>query len=63
MDEKTQVRTQPRTCTVEEAAKELGISRVSAYQAAKTGELPTIKIGKRILVPLVALDRMLEGVK
>jgi excisionase family DNA binding protein len=51
---------QRKTCTVEEAAKMLGISRVSAYQAAKSGELPTIKIGKRILVPTAALDRMLD---
>jgi excisionase family DNA binding protein len=50
-----------RTCTVQEAAKQLGISRVAAYQAAQRGELPTIKFGKRILVPLAALERMLEG--
>jgi excisionase family DNA binding protein len=54
-------RTQRRTLTVEEAAKELGISKASAYEAARTGELPTIKIGKRILVPVVALERMLQG--
>jgi excisionase family DNA binding protein len=52
-----------RTCTVKEAAKTLGISIPSAYEAARTGELPTIKFGKRILVPLVALERKLEGVK
>jgi excisionase family DNA binding protein len=50
-----------RTLTIEEAAKGLGISKASAYEAARTGELPTIKIGKRILVPVVALERMLEG--
>jgi excisionase family DNA binding protein len=52
---------QRRTLTVEEAAKELGISKASAYEAARTGELPTIRIGKRILVPVAALERMLEG--
>jgi excisionase family DNA binding protein len=52
---------QRRTLTIEEAAKGLGISKASAYEAARSGELPTIKIGKRILVPLAALDRMLEG--
>ena len=45
-----------------EAAEILGISRSTAYEAAKTGELPTIKLGKRILVPLVALERMLSEV-
>ena len=47
--------------TVPEAAKVLGIGLSIAYEAARTGELPTIKIGKRILVPLVALDRKLHG--
>jgi excisionase family DNA binding protein len=52
---------QRRTLTIDEAARELGISKSSAYEAARTGELPTIKIGKRILVPVVALERMLQG--
>ena len=51
-----------RTCTIKEAAKVLGISVPSAYEAAKTGELPTVRFGKRILVPLVALDRKLGEV-
>ena len=54
-------RIQRRTCTVKEAAKQLGISDASAYEAARTGELPTIKFGKRILVPLIALERKLQG--
>jgi excisionase family DNA binding protein len=51
-----------KTLTIEEAAEELGISRGKGYDAAKSGEIPTIKIGRRLLVPRVALDRMLEGV-
>lgn len=50
-----------RTMTVPEAAAILGIGRNAAYEAAKTGQIPTIRIGKRILVPRAALDRMLEG--
>ena len=50
------------TYTVDEASKILGISRNAAYQAAKTGELPVVKIGKRLLVPVKALDRLLEAV-
>ena len=50
-----------RTLTVPEAAKALGISRTTAYEAARTGQLPIIRIGKRILVPAVALDRLLEA--
>ena len=49
-----------RTVTVTQAARILGISRGSAYEAAKTGELPVIRIGKRLLVSMEALDRMLE---
>ena len=50
---------QALTYTVEEAAKLLRIGRNQGYEAAKSGELPTIKIGKRILVPRVALEQML----
>jgi len=45
--------------TVEEAAAVLRISRQSAYQAARSGELPTVRIGRRMLVPRAALERML----
>jgi excisionase family DNA binding protein len=47
--------------TVEETAARLGISRPTAYEAVKTGSIPSIKIGRRILVPLAALERMLAG--
>ena len=49
------------TYTIIEAAKKLGISRNTCYEAAKQGQIPTIKIGKRILVPMAALDKMLAG--
>ena len=48
------------TLTVEEAAQALGISRASAYEAVRVGEIPSIRIGKRVLVPKSALERMLE---
>src|SRR6516165_4972233 len=44
-----------------EAADLLNISRGAAYAAAKRGDLPTVRIGGRILVPLTALMRLLEG--
>ena len=50
-----------QTYKVGEAAKLLGIGRNQAYEAVGRGELPTIKIGKRLLVPRAALDRMLNG--
>jgi excisionase family DNA binding protein len=49
------------TVSVIEAAKRLGIGRNQAYEAAHKGEIPVIKIGKRLLVPLAALERMLNG--
>jgi len=47
------------TLTVEEAATLLGISRGLAYEKCRTGEIPTIRIGRRLLVSRVALQRML----
>ena len=50
---------QRATLDLQEVAKRLGISRGTAYAAAARGELPTIRIGKRILVPRAALDSLL----
>ena len=46
--------------TVEEAGRLLGIGRSAAYEAARSGELPVIRIGRRLLVSKQALDRMLS---
>ena len=47
------------TYTVEEAGCMLGISRGSAYEAVKAGDIPVLKIGGRLLVPRAVFDRML----
>ena len=47
--------------TIEEAAHLLKIGRSCAYEAARRGELPTIRMGRRLLVPRVALDKLLGG--
>ncbi len=49
--------------TIPEAAKKLGIGRNTAYEAAHRGQIPTIKIGKRLLVPREALERQLAQAK
>ena len=49
------------TMTVDEAAVRLGISRGSAYAAARRGELPAIRLNRRIVVPRVAFQRWLES--
>jgi excisionase family DNA binding protein len=41
--------------TVSEAGELLGISRAFAYELVARGELPVIKLGRRRLVPKVAL--------
>ncbi len=45
--------------TIEEAAHLLRISRGSAYLAARGGEIPTIRIGRRLLVPRAKLLQLL----
>ena len=52
--------TERLTYTVDEAGRLLGISRNSAYQRAAEGQLPTIRLGRRLLVPKAALDRLLD---
>ena len=49
-----------RTHTVLEMAKVLGIGRSAAYDAVRRKEIPAIRIGRRLLVPAAALDRLLE---
>ena len=51
---------QKLTLTVDEAAKILGVGRNSAYQAIARGELPVIRVGKRLLVPKAALEKLLS---
>lgn len=45
------------TVTVEEAGELMGVSRGLAYAAARRGELPTLTLGRRIVVPTHALLR------
>ena len=46
------------TLTVEESAAALGISWAFAYEAVNRGEIPSIRIGRRILVPRSALMKL-----
>lgn len=48
------------TLSIEEAANVLGIGRNLCYERVKTGEIPVIKIGRRLLVPKKALEKLLE---
>jgi excisionase family DNA binding protein len=48
----------PLTTSVSEAAHVLGISRSLAYRAVRAGEIPSIRIGDRVLVPRKLLEQM-----
>jgi excisionase family DNA binding protein len=51
------------TISVPEAGRRLGIkSRGTAYEAAHRGDIPTIKIGRLLRVPVRALEKMLDNV-
>ena len=49
--------------TVRECAAYLRISAGLAYEMVRQGSLPTIRLGRRILVPRQALERMLAKVE
>ena len=53
--------TDQHVITVEEAAEILRISRNGAYEAVKRGEIPSIRIGRRVLIPRIALEKMLRA--
>jgi len=60
MKERVKVPELSRTVTIPEAARMLGIGRGSAYEAARIGQIPVIKIGRRRLVARTALERLLD---
>jgi excisionase family DNA binding protein len=49
------------TITIEQTAQLLGLGRTAAYDAARRGELPTRRLGRRLLVPVPALLTWLEA--
>ena len=51
----------PLTVTVEEASRLLGISRAHGYELVARGELPSIRLGRRIVIPRRALVSLARG--
>ncbi|MBP9114850.1 MAG: helix-turn-helix domain-containing protein [Acidimicrobiia bacterium] len=47
--------------TVDEVAVILGVSRNTAYEGIKTNSIPHLKLGRRIVVPAIALNALLSG--
>ena len=49
------------TLTVLQTAKLLRLSKNGVYEAVARGQVPSIRIGRRVLIPRLALERMLEA--
>jgi excisionase family DNA binding protein len=47
-------------CSVEEAAEILEIGRSTAYAAARSGSLPSVRVSHRLLISVPGLRRLLE---
>jgi hypothetical protein len=53
---------QPQTLTIPEAGMTyFGLSRNGSYAAARRGDIPTIKIGRLLRVPIRALEAILDS--
>jgi excisionase family DNA binding protein len=52
----------PLVLSVGDAARLLGISRAHAYQLVARGELPHIRLGRRVVVPRRAIDLLIDDV-
>ncbi|WP_345456414.1 helix-turn-helix domain-containing protein [Deinococcus aluminii] len=53
--------TTPRTCQPEAAQKMLGVGRGTIYELIRTGQLRSIRVGRKILIPLSAIEEFLNG--
>jgi excisionase family DNA binding protein len=51
--------TQPTMRVWPDVGRALKLSKASTYEAVSRGEIPSIRIGRRLLVPTAALPRML----
>lgn len=51
------------TLSVPEAGRRLGLGKNASYEAARRGELPVLRFGRKLRVPNVALERLLTETK
>ena len=56
----TNERTHRATYTVDQVARILGISRTTAYECVRRGEIPAWRFGRRVVVPTRAIDELLD---
>jgi excisionase family DNA binding protein len=57
------VREDQLTISVPEAGRRLGLGRNASYAAARRGEIPVLEFGRKLRVPLVALERLVTEIK
>ena len=48
------------TVSVPEAAEMLGVSRAHAYALVRSDQIPSLKLGRRVVVPRAALEHFVE---
>jgi excisionase family DNA binding protein len=51
----------PLLVSVREAARRLGIGRDACYALVKEGRLGHLKVGRRVRVPVAALERFIDS--
>lgn len=49
-----------KTYSVDEAAQVLGISRSLAYECIRTGEIPSVRFGSRIVIPVQVVNGLID---
>ena len=60
-DQSTTPLVEPKTYTVRQTSKALDISLNATYAAVRAGEIPSVRVGRRILIPRAALERWLAS--
>ena len=60
MKEKTDTQKQYVLSVPSAGKRYFGLGRSGSYEAARRGDIPTIRIGRKLFVPIVAVERMLE---
>jgi excisionase family DNA binding protein len=47
--------------SVKQVMRDLGLSKTAVYDAISRKELPSIRVGRRILIPRIPYERMVRG--
>ncbi|APH13225.1 hypothetical protein ASJ33_07710 [Dehalococcoides mccartyi] len=55
-----EVQDEKLTLSVQEVTKLLGVSKSGVYELVHTGKIPSLRFGRRILIPRMQLDKMIS---